>query len=219
MGGIELNDGAIAGVVAALGSTVRPVTRDRSRIERQMREIALEHVGRGISNETRLGRMKQLWASLAEIEESAQVGAPADRAVEWLRVLGETWQHADVPQARSELLHAIYERIVIAGKEFVSARLTPATYANGLALTLLDTVWRARQDSNLRPSAPEADALSAELQARDATAARPRSGGNDTPVSRGARGSVAARIPTGVFRIGGCGLRGRSTPIRQRRPG
>ena len=28
--------------------------------------------------------------------------------------------------------------------------------------------WRARQDSNLRPSAPEADALSAELQARDA---------------------------------------------------
>jgi hypothetical protein len=29
-----------------------------------------------------------------------------------------------------------------------------------------DSVWRARQDSNLRPSAPEADALSAELQAR-----------------------------------------------------
>ena len=27
--------------------------------------------------------------------------------------------------------------------------------------------WRARQDSNLRPSAPEADALSTELQARD----------------------------------------------------
>ena len=27
--------------------------------------------------------------------------------------------------------------------------------------------WRARQDSNLRPSAPEADALSAELQARE----------------------------------------------------
>ncbi len=28
-------------------------------------------------------------------------------------------------------------------------------------------LWRARQDSNLRPSAPEADALSTELQARD----------------------------------------------------
>ena len=27
--------------------------------------------------------------------------------------------------------------------------------------------WRARQDSNLRPSAPEADALSTELQARE----------------------------------------------------
>jgi hypothetical protein len=35
--------------------------------------------------------------------------------------------------------------------------------------------WRARQDSNLRPSAPEADALSAELQARGAGAvAAPR---------------------------------------------
>ncbi len=31
-------------------------------------------------------------------------------------------------------------------------------------------LWRARQDSNLRPSAPEADALSAELQAHDAHA-------------------------------------------------
>jgi hypothetical protein len=28
-------------------------------------------------------------------------------------------------------------------------------------------LWRARQDSNLRPSAPEADALSTELQAPD----------------------------------------------------
>ena len=37
-----------------------------------------------------------------------------------------------------------------------------------LALALPTKVlWRARQDSNLRPSAPEADALSTELQARE----------------------------------------------------
>jgi hypothetical protein len=88
-----------------------------------------------------------------------------------------------VPEARSELLHAIYERIVVAGREFVSARLTTAAYAHGLALALPEQVARARpterarQDSNLRPSAPEADALSAELQARDRAPVRRREGG------------------------------------------
>jgi hypothetical protein len=38
-------------------------------------------------------------------------------------------------------------------------------------------LWRARQDSNLRPSAPEADALSAELQARDRAPVRRREAG------------------------------------------
>ncbi len=107
VGGIEIDDGVIARVVAALGSTVRPVAIDRSRIERQMRELALEHVGGGISDETYLERMKRLRAALAEVEETAQVGVPADRAVEWLRALAETWQQADVPEAESQLLHAI----------------------------------------------------------------------------------------------------------------
>jgi hypothetical protein len=144
LGGIALDDGVVARVVAALGSTARPVAIDRSRIERQMRELALEHVGGGISDETYLERMKRLRASLAEIEETAQVGVPADRAVEWLRALAATWQQADVPEARSELLHAIYERIVIAEREFVSARLTSAAYAHGLALALPENVAMAR---------------------------------------------------------------------------
>ena len=144
LGDMDLDDGVIARVVAALASTRRPVAIDRSRIERQMRELAMEHVGGGISDETYLGRLRHLRASLAEIEETAHVGIPADRAVEWLRALGETWQQADVPEARSELLHAIYERIVVAGREFVSARLTPAAYAHGLALALPEDVVRAR---------------------------------------------------------------------------
>ena len=144
LGGIELDDGVVARVVAALGSAVRPVAIDRSRIERQMRELALEHVGGGISDETYLERMKRLRASLAEIEETAQVGVPAERAVEWLRAMAATWQQADVPEARSELLHAIYERIVVAGREFVSARLTPTAYSHGLALALPEQVVMAR---------------------------------------------------------------------------
>ncbi len=61
-----------------------------------------------------------------------------------MRALAETWHQADVPEAKSELLHAIYERIVVAGREFVSARLTPAAYAHGLALALPEVVVKAR---------------------------------------------------------------------------
>jgi hypothetical protein len=127
-----------------LGSTVRPVAIDPSWIERQMRELALDHAAGGISDETYLERMKRLRASLAEVEETIQVGVPADRAVEWLRDLAETWREADVPEAKANLQHAIYERIVIAGREFVSARLTPAAYAHGLALALPEKVVKAR---------------------------------------------------------------------------
>jgi hypothetical protein len=57
-----------------------------------------------------------------------------------MRALRETWQHADVPQAKADLLHAIYERIVVAGPTFVSARLTSAAYQHGLALALPQVV-------------------------------------------------------------------------------
>ena len=95
--------------------------------------------------------MNHLRATPAEVEETRQVGVAADRAVEWLRALSETWQQADVPQARSELVHAIYERIVIAGRDFVSARLAPAAKTQ-VRHTLCQggCEWRARQDSDTR---------------------------------------------------------------------
>lgn len=51
-----------------------------------------------------------------------------------VRALAETWTAVDVGEAKADLLHAIYERIVVAGRSFVGARLTPAAYAHGLAL-------------------------------------------------------------------------------------
>jgi len=56
---------------------------------------------------------------------------PTDRATARLGALGETWEHADVPQEKADLFHAIYERIVVAGPTFASARLTPAAHAHG----------------------------------------------------------------------------------------
>lgn len=52
--------------------------------------------------------------------------------MEWLRALSESLRHADVPEARAELVHAIYE-MVVAGRTIVGARLTPAAYAHRLA--------------------------------------------------------------------------------------
>jgi hypothetical protein len=43
--GIALDDATMASVVAALGSSQQPVEIDRARIERQIRELALEHAG------------------------------------------------------------------------------------------------------------------------------------------------------------------------------
>ena len=81
-----------------------------------------------------------LRTQLAAFDETANVGVPAERAVTWLRALRETWQQADVPEAKADLLHAIYERIVVNGPTFVAARLTPAAYAHGLALALPQVV-------------------------------------------------------------------------------
>ncbi len=39
-----------------------------------------------------------------------------------------------MPAEKADLLHAIYERIVVAGPEIVRVRLTSAAYAHGLAL-------------------------------------------------------------------------------------
>jgi hypothetical protein len=53
---------------------------------------------------------------------------------------------------RAELLYAIYERIVVRGAEFISARLTPDAYAMGLALALPEHVRPAQEWVLARPT-------------------------------------------------------------------
>jgi hypothetical protein len=40
------------------------------------------------------------------------------------------------------MLHAIYDRIFVAGRSIVAARPTPAAHSNGLALALRRLSWR-----------------------------------------------------------------------------
>ncbi len=64
----------------------------------------------------------------------------AGQTVEWLRAFAESWRNADVPEAKVDLVHAVYEKVVVAGRDFVSARLTPAAYQHGLELALPEAV-------------------------------------------------------------------------------
>ena len=123
-----------------------------------MRELALGHVASDIGDDADLARLAELHSERVAVDEGSSLGVPAELAVASLRTLGETWDHADVPRQKADLLHAIDERIVTAGPTFMSARLTPATYTHGLALALAlgaprRLLWRPRQDLNLRPSA------------------------------------------------------------------
>ena len=54
---------------------------------------------------------------------------------------------ANVPEAKADLLHAVCDRIVVAGRSIVAARLTPAAYANGLALALPQVVMARPEGS------------------------------------------------------------------------
>jgi hypothetical protein len=58
-------------------------------------------------------------------------GIPAARAVEWLRVLSETWHAGDVQEQKAEPLHAVYDRIVVKGEEIVQPGSRPRRRPTG----------------------------------------------------------------------------------------
>ena len=142
--GIELDAATIGAVVAALGGARRPVALDRARIDRQIRELALEHAAGHLEDAVYLGRLRELRETKNDIERTMGERVAADRAVEWLHALSATWTEADVPEAKADVLHAIYDQIVVAGRRIVSVRLTPSAYAHGLALALPTKVALAR---------------------------------------------------------------------------
>ena len=129
-----------------ISTSGRPVGLDRARLERAKRELALEHAAGHLSDDAYLARMTELRVQAEALGRVEHRELTAARAVEWLRAFAEAWTHADVPEARKELLHAIYERILVAGRSIVNVRLTPAAYANGLALALPEKVVMARPE-------------------------------------------------------------------------
>ena len=115
-----------------------------ARLERQIRELALEHAAGRIEDAASLGRLHELREARESVERSSGYGISPERAVAWLRALSETSRSAEVPAERADLLHAIYDRITVAGRRIVSVRLTPSAHAHGFALELPEKVVLAR---------------------------------------------------------------------------
>jgi len=105
-----------------------------------MRELALEHAAARLDDAEYLTRMARLRGELEIVGAQPARDLPVGRAMEWLDALAETWQRTDLVEEKSDVIHAVYERIVIEWPRFVGLRLTPAAYRHGLALALPDAV-------------------------------------------------------------------------------
>ena len=135
--GINLDPATMAQVVAAT-SAGRPIALDRARLDRQLHDLAQSHAQDEISDEAYLMRKRQLRGELEGMVQQTERNISAGQTVEWLRAFAESWRNADVPEAKVDLVHAVYEKVVVAGHDFVSARLTPAAYQRALALAMPD---------------------------------------------------------------------------------
>jgi hypothetical protein len=94
----------------------------------------LEHAAGGLEDAAYLERLHKLRETKENLERRSTDGISPGRAIEWLGALAGTWRTAEVPAEQADVLHAIYDQIVVTGREIVSVRLTPSAYAHGLAL-------------------------------------------------------------------------------------
>jgi hypothetical protein len=68
LGSLRLDDSVRAQVVAVLSAGARPVTMDRAQVERQMRDLALEHAAAHVDDADYLARMARLREQLDAVE-------------------------------------------------------------------------------------------------------------------------------------------------------
>ena len=105
-----------------------------------MRDLALDHAAGRLDDGDYLARIAMLREQIDQVEAQRARDVPAERALEWLDALAETWQKTDLVEEKSDVIHAVYERIVVEGPRFVAVHLTPAAYQHGLALALPEAV-------------------------------------------------------------------------------
>lgn len=113
LGSLRLDNSVRAQIVEVLSAGERPVSMDRARLERQMRELALNHAAARIDDREYLAQMARLRDELEVVGTRLTRELPAQRALEWLDTLAGTWQNTDLVEEKSDVIHAVYERIVM----------------------------------------------------------------------------------------------------------
>lgn len=131
-------------------------------------------------------------------------GISPERAVAWLRALSETWRAAEVRAERADLLHAVYDRITVAGRRIVSVRLTPSAYAHGFALALPEKVVLARP-TRFRPAVTHSEFKSMPIEGAEESRVADRDS-----ASRNARRAARQQVAGGRRRGWSAWLRARA---------
>ncbi len=140
LSGVRFDAGTKAKLTRALLARQAPVVdvTDR-RIERMMKDLALEHVAGRIGDAAYLEQMARLRAE-SSTKPSVQP-APVDpqEAVTFIEGIAATWKLA-TPEERARLVQATYERITVKGPSVVKVKLTPMAERTGLPALLPENV-------------------------------------------------------------------------------
>jgi len=78
--GLKLDEATISEVAAALGTNRQPARLDRSRLNRRIRDLALEHAAELISDQAYLERVARLRDAEAVLDEPSQAGGTSETA-------------------------------------------------------------------------------------------------------------------------------------------
>jgi DNA invertase Pin-like site-specific DNA recombinase len=146
--GTNLGPAAIARIRRVVEARVaRPIDTTRARLERAIRDLALEHAGERLSDDVYLTGVRRLRAELEQARTPRRSEVGADEAIAAVADLAGLWIEA-TPEERARLVHAVYARIDVVGRSFAGVELTPWAYDIGLDQAMPELVgvdWRPRQ--------------------------------------------------------------------------
>lgn len=149
LAGARLTASTEARVRAVVGSiTAAPADTSRARIQRRLRELALEHADGRVSDGEYLAASSRIRADLEAAGAPRASRVTPDEAVAAIRDLAALLTDA-TPEERARIAHAVYARIPIAGEEIRPVELTPWAYELGLDQVLPEIVrleWRPQQE-------------------------------------------------------------------------
>src|SRR5256885_1454230 len=98
----------------AVGITQRELLME---MRDDIRALRLAHAAGHLEDAVYLERLRELREVKDDVERTTGERVASDRAIDWLRASSATWTEADVPEAKADVLHAIYDQIVVTGRE------------------------------------------------------------------------------------------------------